>query len=243
MREVIIFSYQEIAPGVYDCWATFPFPWGERVYVTWYSVSVFLVPLFVLIYTYFCICWTLWRYSGLPDSSSPHHLISRAKINTIKQTVAVILLYISCSSPFICAQLWASWGPRQPFFDGAAFTILSLLSSLNSCVNPWIYLSFNRELLRSLWRASICTGSPRHRNLRGSASSCRRVTEMTTTSAGDTIAAADNRHWCDSLDYQSSSDKHSSLKSYRMQDSSSFPNRRLSKICQPAREVCLTPML
>ena len=40
--------------------------------------------------------------------------ISRAKIRSIQQTVAVILTYISCSTPFICVQLWTVYGqPSQ----------------------------------------------------------------------------------------------------------------------------------
>jgi hypothetical protein len=34
--QVAVFSYQEVRPGVYDCWATFIEPWGERAYVTWW---------------------------------------------------------------------------------------------------------------------------------------------------------------------------------------------------------------
>lgn len=49
--------------------------------------------------------------------SSPHENdggISRAKIRSIQQTVVVILMYISCSTPFICVQLWTVWGsPSQ----------------------------------------------------------------------------------------------------------------------------------
>lgn len=48
-------------------------------------------------------------------------LISRAKINTVKQTIAVIAMYIVCSSPFITVQLWAAWDPHienNPFFTG-----------------------------------------------------------------------------------------------------------------------------
>ncbi|GFG35781.1 hypothetical protein Cfor_00202, partial [Coptotermes formosanus] len=32
--QVAVFSYQQVQPGVYDCWATFIKPWGERAYVT-----------------------------------------------------------------------------------------------------------------------------------------------------------------------------------------------------------------
>ncbi|KAF5280855.1 hypothetical protein FQR65_LT03004 [Abscondita terminalis] len=174
--QLTIFSYQEVDPGVYDCWATFPQEWGAKAYVTWYGISIFIVPLLVLIVTYTCICREIWRSSagelGVRHRQSYHTkptpgkripLISRAKINTVKQTVAVIVMHIVCSTPFISAQLWATWDPhayQSPFLDGPAFTILTLLYSLNSCVNPWIYLAFNRELPKLLLRHY--TGSNKH---------------------------------------------------------------------------------
>ncbi|XP_066249469.1 oxytocin receptor-like isoform X2 [Euwallacea similis] len=162
MPQVVIFSYQEVAPGVNDCWATFNKKWGEQAYVIWYSVSIFIIPLLVLVYTYSCICREIWRCSD--SSLRPRSvnksltkrervpLISRAKINTVKQTVAVIVMYMVCSTPFIVAQVWATIDPKSSFIEGSTFTILTLLYSLNSCVNPWIYLVFNRELPRLLVR-------------------------------------------------------------------------------------------
>ncbi|XP_034942504.1 vasopressin V1a receptor-like isoform X2 [Chelonus insularis] len=92
--QTIIFSYQEISVGVWDCWASFQLPHGERIYVT---------------------CF-----------------------------------YVITSSPFIGCQLWATWDSaatdNSSFLTGPTFTILSLMSSLTSCVNPWIYLAFNQEL-------------------------------------------------------------------------------------------------
>lgn len=62
--QALIFSYIVISPesGLMECWATFPLqPWGERLYVTWYAVSVFIVPFFIIFYTHFRICCELWR--------------------------------------------------------------------------------------------------------------------------------------------------------------------------------------
>mgnify|MGYP001318735381 CR=1 FL=1 len=43
-----------------------------------------------------------------------HKNISRAKIKTVKLTVAVIMGYILCSAPFVCVQLYAIFGsPSQ----------------------------------------------------------------------------------------------------------------------------------
>lgn len=63
--QAIIFSYIAInTEGTMECWATFPFqPWGERVYVTWYAVSVFIVPFFIIFFTHFRICCELWKTS------------------------------------------------------------------------------------------------------------------------------------------------------------------------------------
>ncbi|EFN76375.1 Vasopressin V1a receptor [Harpegnathos saltator] len=157
--QIFIFSYQEISPNVWECWATFHLKYGERAYITWYSVTQFLLPFIVLAYTYMRICISIWassKISGVVDfkkaSFSQRNrdpFISKALINTVKQTIVVVTLYIVTSIPFIGCQLWATWDPRaaiSPFLTGAAFTILCLLNSLTSCVNPWIYFAFNREL-------------------------------------------------------------------------------------------------
>lgn len=159
--QVFIFSYQPInADGdIYDCWGTFPEGWGERAYVTWYSGSVFVVPLLILIFTYTCICQAIWQnynakkqsIAGLPSDNRVignghmhprvHSMrgISRAKMKTIKLTVVVIACYVVCSSPFICAQLWATWDPdamQSPFWSGMPPTQLPSLSSFfTMCVH------------------------------------------------------------------------------------------------------------
>ncbi|XP_020280029.1 vasopressin V1a receptor-like [Pseudomyrmex gracilis] len=165
--QVFIFSYQEISPGVWECWATFHLKYGERAYITWYSVTQFLLPFIVLVYTYTRICRSIWtssKMSGVVDLSKKSSkasfaqrnrdpFISKAMIHTVKQTIVVVTLYIVTNTPFIGCELWATWDPKastSPFFTGAPFTILSLLNSLTSCVNPWIYFAFNRELRAAL---------------------------------------------------------------------------------------------
>ncbi|KAL0122709.1 hypothetical protein PUN28_007417 [Cardiocondyla obscurior] len=164
--QIFIFSYTEISPGVWECWATFYQEYGERAYITWYSVTQFLLPFIVLVYTYSRICMSIWtssKISGVADlkrSNKPSFcqrfrdpVISKAMINTVKQMIIVVTLYIVTNIPFIGCELWATWDSKatsSPFFTGAAFTILSLLNSLTSCVNPWIYFAFNKELRAAL---------------------------------------------------------------------------------------------
>ncbi|XP_029662167.1 vasopressin V1b receptor-like isoform X2 [Formica exsecta] len=164
--QVFIFSYEEISPDIWECWATFNLKYGERAYVTWYSIVQFLLPFIVLVYTYTKICIAIWtsnKMSGVVDfkknkkanfsQQNRGPFISKAMLNTVKQTIIVITLYIVTSTPFIGSELWATWDPKAstlPFFTGAAFTILCLLNSLTSCVNPWIYFAFNKDLRTAL---------------------------------------------------------------------------------------------
>ncbi|XP_034232907.1 vasopressin V1b receptor-like, partial [Thrips palmi] len=102
-------------------------------------------------------------------------LISRAKINTVKQSVLVIMLYIVCSGPFICAQLWSAWtSPAEDDYlseSSTLYTILTLLFSLNSCVNPWIYLAFNKDLTSTLRMLVSCKGPVAASSMQSSCSS------------------------------------------------------------------------
>lgn len=96
-----------------------------HIYCFRYCISIFIIPLVILVYTYTCICWEIWHSSDLrprnsqkmdPNKRIP--FISRAKINTVKQTIAVIVMYIISSAPFIIGQLWAVIDPYNPFLDG-----------------------------------------------------------------------------------------------------------------------------
>ncbi|XP_046628525.1 cephalotocin receptor 1-like isoform X1 [Neodiprion virginianus] len=193
--QLIVFSYQEVSPDIWDCWATFNPPSGERAYVTWYSISIFILPLLVLVYTYASICFAVWNNTGIIGEARDTNggplrqraIISRAKINSIKQMIAVISFYAVSSSPFIASLLWVTWdrnAPTSPYFDGAAFAILTLMSSLNSCVNPWIYLALNRELWRALIDRVCLSRSNRDENRKNCRKSGEHVPVSTITDVG-----------------------------------------------------------
>ncbi|XP_046401969.1 vasopressin V2 receptor-like [Ischnura elegans] len=164
LPQAVVFSYTKVTNTEWDCWATFDPPWTEKAYVTWYSVSAFAVPLVLLLYAYVGICRVLRKnhrektrpqetreelVNGAPPRTHSVRTISRAKIRTLRLTVVAVACYVLCSCPFLLSQLWATWYPgavESSFWRGAAFTILSLLPCLNSCVNPWIYIAFNDEI-------------------------------------------------------------------------------------------------
>lgn len=222
--QMFIFSYMlDSSNGDMDCLTTFMAVWGPQIYVLWNAITVFIIPLLVLIFTYSCICHAIWinfqqknpspksnqrggfttttkslqqlnnssnivvggsyrfrgkgkveltlKSDGAKDGSSSersnssihpraHSLggISRAKMKTIKLTVVVILCYVTCSLPYFSSILYVTWYPGgdPSFATSYAYTILALLASLNSCVNPWIYLIFNENLAKTLKDLFCC---------------------------------------------------------------------------------------
>ena len=75
-------------------------------------------------------------------------MISRAKIKSVKLTLVIIACYILCSAPFIVGQLLATLGPPHIKSKiGLQMEPLFWLMTLNSLVNPWIYIWFNRNTL------------------------------------------------------------------------------------------------
>lgn len=76
--QIFIFSYQQVpsAPGStsppeFDCWATFP-EWGGKAYVTWYSITVFIIPLIILVFAYSCITRAIWINFNMKAASRNH---------------------------------------------------------------------------------------------------------------------------------------------------------------------------
>ena len=75
-------------------------------------------------------------------------MISRAKIKSVKLTLVIIACYILCSTPFIVGQLLWTLGPKniRSMIEDQLEPLFWLMT-LNSLVNPWIYIWFNRNQL------------------------------------------------------------------------------------------------
>lgn len=59
--QAIIFKYQEVSPGSdrKNCWVHFQPEWTLQAYITAFTVLVYIVPLFILIYAYVSISYTI----------------------------------------------------------------------------------------------------------------------------------------------------------------------------------------
>ncbi|XP_010617912.1 oxytocin receptor, partial [Fukomys damarensis] len=176
--QVHIFSLREVADGVFDCWAVFIQPWGPKAYITWITLSIYIVPVIVLAACYSLISFKIWQnlrlktaaaaaaqgpeYSDAGGSGraalarvSSVKLISKAKIRTVKMTFIIVLAFIVCWTPFFFVQMWSVWDANAPK-EASAFIIAMLLASLNSCCNPWIYMLFTGHLFHELVQRFLC---------------------------------------------------------------------------------------
>ncbi|XP_047202643.1 isotocin receptor-like [Girardinichthys multiradiatus] len=173
--QAYIFSLRDVGNGVYDCWGDFVEPWGAKAYITWMSLSIYILPVAILSLCYGLICFKIWQNINMktrrehflaltPRPSkgaqplsrvSSVRLISKAKIRTVKMTFVVVIAYIVCWTPFFFVQMWSAWDPAAPRED-IAFIISMLLASLNSCCNPWIYMFFAGHLFHDLMQSFFC---------------------------------------------------------------------------------------
>ncbi|XP_078270000.1 mesotocin receptor-like [Rhinoraja longicauda] len=172
LPQVFIFSLTEVAPGTYDCWGDFVEPWGAKAYITWIALSVYVIPIILLVICYSLISFKIWQNVKLKTRReatelrggvmlsrvSSVRIISRAKIRTVKMTFVIVLAYVVCWTPFFVVQMWKAWDHHVPQ-ENWAFVITMLLASLNSCCNPWIYMFFTGRLLHDLVQRFLCCSS------------------------------------------------------------------------------------
>ncbi|KAM9859768.1 oxytocin receptor [Aulostomus maculatus] len=188
--QMFIFSLREVgAVGsrVYDCWGDFVMPWGAKAYITWISLTIYIIPVAILSICYGLISFKIWQnfkmktrreqcISLTPKTSKDNtlarvssiKLISKAKITTVKMTFVIVVAYIVCWTPFFSVQMWSAWDPAAPR-EAMPFIISMLLASLNSCCNPWIYMCFAGHLFQDLRQNFLCCSA---RYLKSSQSHC-----------------------------------------------------------------------
>jgi len=151
--QVYIFSLREVGDGVYDCWGDFVQPWGAKAYITWMSLTIYIIPVAILSICYGLISFKIWqnfklktlrgggpctplnpraRRDAALSRVSSVRLISKAKIRTVKMTFVIVVAYIGCWTPFFFVQMWSAWDPGAPR-EGTTLHLLWFDSCVNQC--------------------------------------------------------------------------------------------------------------
>lgn len=114
--QLFIFSLQEVEGNQFDCWATFIEPWGSRIYISWITLSVYVLPAVILLYCQIGICTTIYfnmKRKALQTGRAGTKGVSNAMLKTVKMTFVIIMAYTLCWSPFFIVQLWSAWSPSS----------------------------------------------------------------------------------------------------------------------------------
>lgn len=121
--QLFIFSLREVGDNLYDCWATFTEPWGNRVYISWITLSVFALPAAILLYCQIQICTTIYfnmKRKALQAGRANTRGVSNAMLKTVKMTFVIIMAHTVCWSPFFVVQMWSAWSPSSAPTEGGS---------------------------------------------------------------------------------------------------------------------------
>uniref|UniRef100_A0A4X2KJ34 G protein-coupled receptor 150 n=1 Tax=Vombatus ursinus TaxID=29139 RepID=A0A4X2KJ34_VOMUR len=151
--------------------------WHLQVYTVYGAVAGFLAPLAVVGVACGRLLWTLWQQR--PQASAPvpwspcaweaghcrapaRSSLTRAKVQSLKMTLVLALLFVVCELPYFAAELAAAWSSEPPD-EGQGQGLASALGVVvvtNSALNPYVYLFFQADdsRLRRLWRrlGTVC---------------------------------------------------------------------------------------
>lgn len=192
LPQLAVFGYQPMdayTSGVYNCWAIFRPSWTMKIYVTWSTLAIYVIPAAILACTYGQICYSVWTSTRIKERASVvsagtttstsmrsdkvkvegserqtttarlgrlfRHLpvvsergdntssgcnrkqlnvdeqrsmklvtqrshakiMTKAKIRTVKLTLAVNVSYIVCWGPYFICQVWSAYDETAPY-DG-----------------------------------------------------------------------------------------------------------------------------
>lgn len=123
--QLLIFSLKEVGEDQHVCWATFIEPWGSKIYISWITLSVFVLPATILLYCQIRICTGIYfnmKKKALQAATSYGRSgikgVSSVMLKTVKMTFVIIMSYTICWSPFFVVQLWSAWSPSSAPTNG-----------------------------------------------------------------------------------------------------------------------------
>lgn len=118
---------------------------NEKYYYLFSFISMYLLPLIIILVCYANILLMVWRKSSAgTESAAAHERSIRQKRKITRMVFIVVLLFAVCWLPIQCILLWNNFHPvlatpMNPITLGSLHFFSLCLSYANSCVNPFIY--------------------------------------------------------------------------------------------------------
>lgn len=153
-------------PGEHRCGGIFaPLPrWHLQVYALYEAIVGFAAPVAILGVSCGHLLCVWWRrgsqasVAGMPWSASMARAslpsaLPRAKVQSLKMSLTLALLFVACDLPYFAARLAAAWslGPGGDWEGESLVAAMRVVEVANSAVNPLVYLFFQTGDCR-LWR-------------------------------------------------------------------------------------------
>ncbi|XP_004485222.2 probable G-protein coupled receptor 150 [Dasypus novemcinctus] len=166
-------------PGERRCRGIFaPLPrWHLQVYTLYETIAGFLAPVAIMGVACSLLLCAWWHrrpqalVAAAPWSASPGRApaagaLPRAKVQSLKMSLMLALLFVGCELPYFAARLAAAWssGPAGETEDEGLVAALRVVGVANSAFNPFVYLFFQAgdgRLRRRLRRCLQVVGCAR----------------------------------------------------------------------------------
>ncbi|KAK2177971.1 hypothetical protein NP493_567g01001 [Ridgeia piscesae] len=134
--------------------------WQRKLYFTFLATYILVIPGTVISYCYINVVRVVWRQGknvtdrhggvALRKTQRDAKAIPRAKIRTVKMTLAIICSFIMCWTPYFVVHLIHIWSEYRVVIPGPVYVFAETMALLNSVLNPVIYGCFNMRLARGI---------------------------------------------------------------------------------------------
>ncbi|GMR53512.1 hypothetical protein PMAYCL1PPCAC_23707 [Pristionchus mayeri] len=145
----------------HECTAFYAHPWMYPVYVCIFNTMVWLLPSALASLFYSCVCRTVWHSFAIRNikANEREEILSlslsaplrssefdRRRLQTVKLTLTIVATNFTLWAPFCLIQVIDALTPGA--INPVVATYILLFGNLNSCVNPWMWFIFNRDLMK-----------------------------------------------------------------------------------------------
>ncbi|CAN8019892.1 unnamed protein product, partial [Ixodes persulcatus] len=132
---------------------------GRRLYYLLVTVTLFFLPVAIMLTAYSLIVWKLW-ISQMPGERSAANINAqcRAKKKVITMVCTVLVAFVICWMPLQVIVLYSQFGDSKqrdkemPDWFTEASSVATYVAYSNSLLNPIIYGGFNNN-----FRQGLCT--------------------------------------------------------------------------------------
>ncbi|XP_077994336.1 neuropeptide S receptor-like [Glandiceps talaboti] len=157
--------------------------WQRKVYFTWMTAYILVVPATVISYCYVRIVLVVCsqgrdrigflktpkkkrkRHRDFQNLEKSRHIdskkIERSKIKTIKMTLCIIVAFVTCWSPYFIVTLQDIYGDSKDIPE-VSYVIAETMALANSAINPLLYGFFNLKIQNTLMELFCPDKSRKH---------------------------------------------------------------------------------